>query len=50
MNDDTLDDRLRLARRRRQARLARRALNIGTWAASGLALAVSFAGLIASLR
>jgi hypothetical protein len=50
MYEDTLDDRIRLARRRRKARLARRALSIGTWAASGLALALSFAGLVASLR
>jgi hypothetical protein len=42
--------RLRLARRRRQARRARRAIAVGTWAASGIALAVGLAGLAASLR
>jgi hypothetical protein len=46
----TLPERLRLARRRRQARRARRALVLGTWAASGLALAVGLAGLAAVLR
>jgi hypothetical protein len=42
-----LPARLRLARRRRQARLARRAIVFGTWAA---ALAAGLAGLAASLR
>jgi hypothetical protein len=42
--------RLRLARRRRQARLARRAIAVGTWAVSGVALAAGLAGLAAGLR
>jgi hypothetical protein len=50
MNEATQAERLRLARRRRHARLARRVLSFGTWAASGLALAVGLAGLAASLR
>jgi hypothetical protein len=45
----SLPARLRLARRRRQARIARRALVFGTWAA-GVALAVGLAALAASLR
>jgi hypothetical protein len=45
-----LAERLRLVRRRRQARIARQALTLGTWAASGLALAAGLAGLAASLR
>ncbi len=45
-----LSERLRSIRRRRQARAARRALVLGTWAASGLALAAGLAGLVASLR
>jgi hypothetical protein len=45
-----LPARLRLARRRRQARRARRAIAVGTWAASVLALAAGLAGLAASLR
>jgi hypothetical protein len=46
----SLAERLRVLRRRRQARLARQALTFGTWAASGLALAAGLAGLAASLR
>jgi hypothetical protein len=42
--------RLRLARRRRQARFARRAIAFGTWAVSGVALAAGLAGLAAGLR
>jgi hypothetical protein len=45
-----LPDRLRLIRRRRQARVVRQALALGGWAASGLALAVGVAGMMASLR
>jgi hypothetical protein len=46
----SLTDRLRMLRRRRLARVARQALAMGTWAASGLALAAGLAGLFASLR
>jgi len=46
----SLRERLRLARRRRKVRLARRAIALGTWAISGLALAAGLAGLAASLR
>ena len=45
-----LAERLRVLRRRRQARVARQALAFCTWAASGLALAAGLAGLVASLR
>lgn len=50
MNKAPLAVRLQLARRRRQARFARRALSLGVWAASGLALAAGLAGLAAGLR
>jgi hypothetical protein len=46
----SLPARLRLARRRRQARVARRAIVLGTWAASGIALVAGLAGLAALLR
>jgi hypothetical protein len=42
-----LPARLRLARRRRQARVA---ITLGTWAASGVALVVGLAALAALLR